>query len=105
MSDIVDLQSREEFDHYMRQLEQNYYHKANLPKPPYESLPDYPPRPFQQKKRRSDEENKKYFIDKVNEANVKRSQAFSGAEANGANQAQQQQRFHDSLSYKTIDPN
>jgi hypothetical protein len=50
MNDIVDLQSREDFDNYMRQLEQKYYQKANLPQVPYESLPDFPPKPFQTKK-------------------------------------------------------
>lgn len=31
MNDIVEMQSREDFDNYMRELEQKYYRKANLP--------------------------------------------------------------------------
>ena len=47
MKDLVDFQSRDDFDSYMRSIEKNYYQKANIPAPPYESLPDYPPKPYQ----------------------------------------------------------
>jgi len=46
----VDLQSREDFDDYMRSLEQKYYKRANLPEPPYEQMPEFPPKPFPAKK-------------------------------------------------------
>lgn len=50
MKDLVDFQSRDDFDSYMRSIEKNYYQKANIPAPPYESLPDYPPKPYQTQK-------------------------------------------------------
>lgn len=44
MNEIVDLASRDDFDNYMRLLEQNYYKQANNAPAPYNSMPDYPPR-------------------------------------------------------------
>jgi hypothetical protein len=46
MKDLVDFQNRDDFDAYMKSLEKNYYQKLNLVQPPYEVLPDYPPKPF-----------------------------------------------------------
>ena len=81
LKDLVDFHNREDFDAYMRQLEKNYYKQLNLPQPPYENLPEFPPKPFQVSKskvmqvklidKRSDMLSKD-FIDKVNEANQKR---------------------------------
>lgn len=47
MKDLVDFQNRGDFDQYMRSLEKNYYEQKNLPKPPYEMIPEYPPKPYQ----------------------------------------------------------
>ena len=46
MKDLVDFNNREDFEYYMRGLETNYYDQLNFPKPPYESFPAYPPKPF-----------------------------------------------------------
>jgi hypothetical protein len=46
MNDIVELESREAFDSYMRSLEQKFYQKANIPTAPYEDFPEFPPKPF-----------------------------------------------------------
>ena len=46
MSDIGELQSRDDFDNYMRALEQKYYKQANLPQAPYDSMPEFPPKPY-----------------------------------------------------------
>lgn len=50
LSDIVELQSREDFDDYMRSLEQKYYKQANVPEPPYEQMPEFPPKPYPHRK-------------------------------------------------------
>ena len=50
VNQITDIQSREDFDSYMRSLEHKYYQKANVPEPPYQQMPDFPPKPFQTRK-------------------------------------------------------
>lgn len=47
MKDLVDFNNRDDFDSYMRSLEKNYYDQLNVSKPPYEVLPEYPPKPYQ----------------------------------------------------------
>ncbi|CDW77843.1 UNKNOWN [Stylonychia lemnae] len=77
LKDLVDFQNRDDFDSYMKSLEKNYYNKLNLVQPPYEVLPDYPPKPYQSQKKKKNQQETKDFIDKVNEINQKRQQAFS----------------------------
>ncbi len=45
LKDLVDFQSREDFDRYMKDLENDYYDKVGLSAPPYEDIPSYPPKP------------------------------------------------------------
>jgi hypothetical protein len=61
----------------MRSLENKYYERINLPEPPYEQMPEFPPKPFTSKRKNSNHKNRD-FIEKVNEANLKRQAAFSG---------------------------
>lgn len=56
VKDAVFFESRDQFDDYMRAMENQYYDKAQLPKTPYEkvgrengppvSLPEWPPKPM-----------------------------------------------------------
>lgn len=46
MRDLVDFNNRDDFNSYMKSMERNYYQKANIPNPPYEVLPEFPPKPF-----------------------------------------------------------
>jgi hypothetical protein len=47
MRDLVDFSNRDDFNHYMKSMEKSYYQKANIPNPPYDIPPDFPPKPFQ----------------------------------------------------------
>jgi len=69
----------------MRSLERKYYKQANLPEPPYEQMPEFPPKPYPVRKSKRKplrilgrEEPNKDYIDKVNEANYRRLTAFGG---------------------------
>ncbi len=46
IKDLVDFDSRKDFDNYMRGLESQYYEHSGLLKLPYENVPTYPPQPF-----------------------------------------------------------
>ena len=54
LKDAVLIQSREQFENYMRVMENKFYETANLPKSPYvdakrgegEVLPAYPPQAY-----------------------------------------------------------
>ena len=85
---IVDIESREDFDSYMRNLEQRFYQKINVPAPPYQQVPEYPPKPFQTRRSKPNfhflnlnnkeksqiyDDQRKDYVDKINEANFRRS--------------------------------
>lgn len=75
MKDLVDFNSRDDFEQYMRGLEKNYFDQLNFPKAPYEVFPDFPPKPYQQTKStipslpfleaKQREEQSKNYIDKA----------------------------------------
>lgn len=83
MKDLVDFNNRDDFNHYMKQMEKSYYNQVNVSKPPYDAIPDFPPKPSSSKstthlansglENRREQENRD-FIDKVLEANEKRQQ-------------------------------
>ena len=47
MKDLVDFNSREDFESYMRSLENGYFDQMGMSKPPYEQIPSFPPKPYQ----------------------------------------------------------
>ena len=54
VKDAVFIESRDQFEEYMRVMENQFYETVNLPKSPYadarrqegQVLPSYPPQPF-----------------------------------------------------------
>lgn len=53
MKDLVEFNSRDEFDSYMRDLEQSFYDQKGVVKPPYQDLPSFPPQPYQNSSKKS----------------------------------------------------
>lgn len=75
VKDLVDFKSREDFDRYMKDLENDYYERRGLSAPPYEEIPAYPPKPYAERSKHHSK-NEQDFIDQVVEANKKRQSAY-----------------------------
>ena len=49
MKELVDFNSRDDFDKFMNKVENSYFGDvANIPKSPYggDGIPEYPPKPY-----------------------------------------------------------
>eukprot|EP00347_Sterkiella_histriomuscorum_P010311 403376790 len=107
LRDLVDFQNRDDFDSYMKSLEKTYYQKQNITQPPYQQFPDFPPKPFQDSKRKkSDKGQTKDYIDQVHEINQKRQQAYSHQTIQQQQQVlqQQQQMQYMQQHYANVNP-
>jgi len=54
VKDLVDFKSREDFDRYMKDMENDYYERKGLSAPPYDEIPAYPPKPYADRHKRND---------------------------------------------------